>query len=174
VPASSNATGPLGGYGDMFLKVQGAKSGVIKGESHDTAHADEIDVLSWSWGMQGRATLGGGTATGKATMRDLRIIKRVDSSSTALMSALRSNELITKAILTLRKAGKSPLEFFKITIEQGRLTGLTIDAGDKSGSPELFEDLTFTFNKITIEYTPQGKDGQARGSMLFTDQWESA
>ena len=169
-----HAAGPQSGYGDMFLSVKGAKSGEIKGESHDTAHANEIDVLSWSWGMQGRATLGGGTASGKAIVRELKVVKRVDSASTALMSALRSNEVITKAVLTLRKAGKSPLEFMKITIEQGRLTGLSIEAGDQSGSPEVVEDLTFTFNKITVEYTPQGKDGQARGSMLFTDQWESA
>ena len=173
-PGLPNATGPASGYGDMFLSVKCAKSGVIKGESNDISHADEIDVLSWSWGMQGRATLGGGTATSKAVIRELKIVKRVDSASTALMAALRSNDVITKAVLTLRKAGKSPLEFFKITIEQGRLTGLTIEAGDKSGSPEIFEDLTFTFNKITVEYTPQGKDGQGKGSMLFTDQWESA
>ena len=158
----------------MFLSVKGAKSGVIKGESHDTAHGDEIDVLSWSWGMQGKATLGGGTASARATIRELKIVKRVDSASTALMAALRSNEVITKAVLTLRKAGKTPLEFLKITIEQGRLTGLTIDAGDKSGSPDLFEELTFTFNKISVEYTPQGKDGIGKGSMMFEDQWESA
>jgi type VI secretion system secreted protein Hcp len=158
----------------MFLKVKGARSGLIKGESHDSTHADEIDVLSWSWGMQGRATLGGGTATGKAIIRELEIMKRVDSASTALMAALRTNEIITEGILTLRKAGKSPLEFLKITIEQGRVTGLTIEAGDKSGSPEIFERLTFTFNKITVEYTPQGKDGLGKGSMMFTDQWETA
>lgn len=166
-------TGPVSGYGDMFLSIKGAKSGVIKGESQDTAHADEIDVISWTWGMQGKATLGGGTAA-KATVRELKVIKRVDSASTALMAALRSNEVITKAVLTLRKAGKSPLEFMKITIEQGRLIGLTIDAGDHDGSPDVFEDLTFTFNKITVEYTPQGKDGQGKGSMMFTDQWETA
>jgi type VI protein secretion system component Hcp len=51
-----HATGPLGGVGDMFLSVKGAKSGPIKGESQDTAHPDEIEVLGWSWGMQGKAT----------------------------------------------------------------------------------------------------------------------
>jgi type VI secretion system secreted protein Hcp len=167
----ANVGPSAGGYGDMFLLVKGAKSGLIKGESHDSAHADEIDVLSWSWGMQAQSTLGGGVATGKAIVRELKVVKRVDSASTALMAALRSNELITKAVLTLRKAGKSPLEFLKITIEQGRVTGLTIEAGDSGGSPDVFEDLTFSFNKISVEYVPQGKDGQARGSMMFTDQW---
>ena len=161
-----------GGSSDMFLFVKGAKSGVIKGESQDTAHANEIDVVSWSWGMQARASLGGGVATGKATIRELKIVKRVDSASTPLMSALRTNELITKAVLTLRKAGKSPLEFFKITIEQGRVTGLNIDAGDRSLSPDLFEDVTFSFNKISVEYVPQGKDGQAKGGMTFMDEFD--
>jgi type VI secretion system secreted protein Hcp len=89
------------------------------------------------------------------------------------MAALRSNEVIIKAVLTLRKSGAGPLEFLKITIEQGRVTGLTIEAGDKSGSPDLFEELTFTFNKISVEYTPQGKEGLGKGSMMFEDQWES-
>lgn len=156
----------------MFLSVKGAKSGLIKGESHDTSHADEIDVLSWSWGMEARTSLGGGTPTGRAIVRELKIVKRVDSASTALMSALRSNEIITKAILTLRKAGKSPLEYLKITIEQGRVTGLTIEAGDQAGSPDVFENVVFSFNKITVEYVPQGKDGQARGATQFIDQWD--
>ena len=56
-----------GGAGDMFLMVKGAKHGVIKGESQDGQHKGEIEVLSWSWGMQAKTSLGGGTATGKAT-----------------------------------------------------------------------------------------------------------
>src|SRR4029450_11276599 len=125
-PANTNSNG----VGDMFLMVKGAKHGVIKGESLGTQHKDEMQGLGWSWGMQGKASVGGGTATGKAAMHDLKITKRVDSASTALMLALRTNEPITKAVLTLRKAGKSQLEYMKITIEQGRVMSLTIDAGD--------------------------------------------
>jgi type VI secretion system secreted protein Hcp len=155
----------------MFLMVKGAKHGLIKGESQDDQHKGEIEVLSWSWGMQGRPTLGGGAATGKATMHDLKIVKRVDSASTALMQALRTNEVIQKAVLTLRKAGKSQLEYLKITIEQGRVTALTVDAGDTSGSPDLVERVSFSFNKIEVEYVPQGKDGLPQGGMTFADQW---
>lgn len=159
------------GLGDIFLSVKGAKSGVIKGEAQDTVHGSEIDVLSWTWGLQARPNLGGGTASGKAVTHELKIVKRVDSASTPLMSALKSNEIITKAVLTQRKAGKSQLEFLKVTIENGRVTGLTIEAGDRSGSPEIYEHVSFTFNKITVEYVPQGPDGQARGAMQYMDQW---
>ena len=98
------------GAGDIFLWVKGAKSGEIKGESQDTVHAKQIDVVSWSWGMQAKPALGGGGATGKAIVHELKIVKRVDSASTPLMSALRSNEMISKAVLTQRKAGKTQLD----------------------------------------------------------------
>jgi type VI secretion system secreted protein Hcp len=160
-----------GNAGDMFLLVKGARHGLIKGESQDDQHKGEIEVLSWSWGMQGKPTLGGGAATGKASVQDLKIVKRVDSASTALMLALRTNEPIQKAVLTLRKAGKKQLEYLKITIEQGRVTSLTIDAGDTSGGVGVVEKVSFSFNKIEVEYVPQGKDGLPQGGMTFADQW---
>jgi len=156
----------------MFLSVNGARAGAIKGEAQDAAHANEIDVQSWSWGMQGRSTIGTGVATGRATVHELKIVKRVDSATTPLMSALRSNEIITKAVLTVRKAGGSKLEYLKITIEQGRVTSISVEGGGSDESPDLFEHVSFSFNKITVEYVPQGKDGQPRGSMLYTDQFD--
>jgi type VI secretion system secreted protein Hcp len=155
----------------MFLAVKGSKSGKINGEAQDSKHKDEIEVLSWSWGMQGKPSLGGGTASGKATMRELRITKKVDKASTALMAALRTNELITEATLILRKIGKSPLEYLKIKIENGRVMSLDVDAGDASGSPSLQEKVAFSFNKISIEYTPQGQDGMPQGATTFQDEW---
>jgi type VI secretion system secreted protein Hcp len=169
------ANTPLPGAGDMYLKVNGARSGDIKGESIDDKHKDEIEVLSWSWGMQGKSSLAGGTkATGRTTINELRIVKRLDSASTALMLALRTNEPIKSALLTLRKAGKGQLEYFKITIGDARVNSLTIEGGDATGSAEVVEKLSFTFNKIEIEYTPQGKDGLPRGGMLFQDEFTEA
>lgn len=171
MPGPSLATPVSTGTGDMFLMVKGAKHGVIKGESQDDQHKGEIEVVSWSWGMQAKVSIGGGTAAGKATINDLRIVKRIDSASTALMQALRTNEPIQKAVLTLRKAGKSQLEYVKITIEQGRVTALTVEGGDPSGGADVVERVSLSFNKIEVEYTPQNKDGQPQGSMTFADQW---
>ena len=162
------------GTGDMFLLVKGARCGLIKGEAQDDAHKGEIEVLRWSWGMQAKTSLGGGVATGKASMNDLKVVKRVDSASTALMSALRSNESIQKAVLTLRKSGKTALEYLKITIEQGRVTALTLEGGDDEGGADVVEHVTFSFNKITVDYVPQGKDGQAMGGTQFSDQFGDA
>jgi type VI secretion system secreted protein Hcp len=158
----------------MFLSVKGATHGVINGESQDDKHKGEIDVLAWSWGIQGKPSLGGGTASGKATVRELKVVKRVDKASTALMSAVRTNEVIKEAVLTLRKAGKTALEFLKITMEQGRIVSIEIEAGDTEGGAGMLERITISFNKIAVEYTPQGADGLPQGGTTFQDQWENS
>jgi type VI secretion system secreted protein Hcp len=158
----------------MFFKVKGAKHGPINGEAQDDKHKNEIEVLSWSWGMQGKPSLGGGSASGKATIRELRIVKHVDKASTALMSALRTNEVIKEGILTLRKTGTSKIEYLKITIQDGRVMSLEVEAGDDSGGSELLERVSFSFNKIAVEYTPQGGDGMPQGATTFEDQWSES
>jgi type VI secretion system secreted protein Hcp len=155
----------------MFLSVKGATHGVINGEAQDDKHKGEIEVLAWSWGIQGKPSLGGGAASGKATIRELRIVKHVDKASTALMGAVRTNEMIKEAVLTLRKTGKGALEYLKITIEQGRIVSYEVEAGDPGGGATLTERITMSFNKIAVEYTPQGADGQAQGGTTFQDQW---
>ena len=153
--------------GDMFLKVESAKQGQIKGEANDQIHKDEIDVLSWSWGMEAKTALSGAGASPKATLHELNIVKFVDSASTGLMAAMRNNDLIKKAVLTVRKAGGSPHEYFKISIENGRITALDVDAADFSSSGQVAERMSLAFQSISVEYVPQGPDGLPRGAMLF-------
>jgi type VI secretion system secreted protein Hcp len=155
------------GLGDMFLKVTSAKYGLIKGEAKDDAHGGEIEVLSWSWGMEANPGLAGTQPTKRATVRDLKIVKRVDRASTPLMNALRHNEPITEAVLTLRKAGGKQMEFLTIKIEDGRVSELSVDV--ETGGLELVERIGFSFNKITVEYRPQGPDGQLQGGLTFND-----
>ena len=44
---------------DMFLSVEGARTGVIKGEANAPDHLDEIEITGWEWGMSGSSALGG-------------------------------------------------------------------------------------------------------------------
>ena len=67
-------------------------------------------------------------------------------------------------MLTLRKAGKGELEYLKITIEQGRV----IVARHRRGRRERRLDADRSVSasrstRSTVEYTPQGADGQAAG-----------
>lgn len=153
--------------GDMFLKVVSVSRGPIKGEAQDAVHRDEIDVMRWSWGMNAQSALSSAGKSSKATLRELVIVKPVDSASTALMSIMRSNEMIKEAVLTIRKAGSTPHEYFKVTIEKSRITSLDVNAMDYQSLGYMTETLTLSFQRINMEYIPQGADGQKRGSMTF-------
>lgn len=156
------------GYQDIFLKVETTKQGPIKGESRDDKHRDEIDVAAWSWGMEAKTALGAAGPAPKATVNELVVTKRVDSASTALMSALRNNDEIKKAVLTCRKAGTVQHEALRITIQKGRITGLAVETGrEEDATATLSERVTFAFKRINVEYIPQGDDGQPRGAMMF-------
>jgi type VI secretion system secreted protein Hcp len=151
--------------GDMFLRIEGSKQGLIKGESSDAAHAGEIDLLSWAWGMEGNAAAFGQN-TARTTLQELVLHKRVDAASTALMSALRNNEVIKKAVLVARKAGgAAPLEYFKMTMEKARITAVRVQGED--GSPMLREEVRIAFWKVQVEYRPQDAAGGGRGTHTF-------
>jgi type VI secretion system secreted protein Hcp len=149
--------------GDMFLKVETARMGVVKGEAGDAKHKGEIDVLSWSWAMSSRAAMAAAGPSGRATLEELKVIKKIDSASTALMSGLRNNDLIRKATLTVRKAGSDPLEYLKITLQDARITGIALDIENT----EVVERVQFSFERITVDYVPQGQEGGGRGGMSF-------
>jgi len=159
--------------GDMFLKIESAKQGPIKGEAQDQKHKDEIDVISWSWGMASKSSMASTGASSKASLHELSIVKNVDSASTGLMAAMRNNDLIKKAVLIIRKAGGTPHEYFKITIEKGRITALDVNAASFSSTGQVSETLSLAFQKISIEYVPQGADGLPKGAMLFDAEIEA-
>src|ERR1700712_938232 len=98
----------------MFLKLEG-----ITGESKDSVHKGEIDVLAWSWGMSnaGTAHVGGGAGAGKVSVQDLTFTKDVDKGTTVLSLACCNGKHFKQAMLTVRKAGENPLEYLKIKME---------------------------------------------------------
>lgn len=137
----------------MFLKVQG-----VTGEAADKDHKGEIDVVSWSWGMDAPVSVIGGAASGVVSVGELNVLKRVDQSSPTLMGFLRNRKLVPTAQLVVRKAGTTPLEYFKIEIENVRVNGLHAESHDS----ELMERVRLGFSKVKVTYTPQSPTG-ARG-----------
>jgi len=99
---------------DAFLKLDG-----IKGESADSKHKGEIDVVSFSWGMQqrGSSATGGGGGTGKVQVHDITISKRTDASSPLLMLNCANGAHIKTATFVVRKAGGTQLEYLTIQLK---------------------------------------------------------
>ena len=143
---------------DMFIKI-----GDIKGESQDGTHKDSIDVLTYSFGLTqtGNFHSGQGGGAGRVNVHDLSLTKYVDSSSTALMMAAAKGTHIKQALLTVRKAGDTPLEYIKITLDQVLVSSLHT-VGSK-GDERLTENVGLHFGKFKVEYTSQSSESGAEG-----------
>ncbi len=129
-----------------------AKLGDIKGESNDDKHKDEIEVLSFSWGVTNAGTVSsGGGATGKATFHDLSIVHYIDKASPKLLLACATGTHIKEATITHRKAGKVSHEYLIVKMNDVIITGVT-HAGN-SGQPGS-ETVTMAFAKVDFEYKP--------------------
>lgn len=155
---------------DMFLKVTGQRTGEILGESNDKAFPNQIDVQDWSWGMTAPTAVGG-QRTGRVQMHELKLVKAVDRASTALMAVMNTNETITTAVLTVRKAGgiAAALPYFKITLEKARISGYEVQSDiGPTGNPTLTEHVSMTFQTITVDYTLQASAGGSGGGSSFT------
>lgn len=152
---------------DMFLKITSTK-GDIKGESPDAKHKDEIEVLSWSWGasQSGSAHSASGAGSGKANVQDLTITKWVDKSSPVLYQHCLKGTHLKEAILTIRKAGDSPLEYVKVKLIDAIIS--SISAGGSGGQDRLTESVTINFAKMDLKYTPQKKDGSGDAEVPMT------
>lgn len=148
---------------DMFLLVEGQKTGKIVGESRDAVYPGQMQLSGWAWGMSTSAVVGMNTLF-RTALSELNITKKVDTASTALMSVMRNNELIKKGVLTVRKGGGKPIDYFKVTFERARITAYDVSSDD---GPELTERISFAFEKIEIQYFAQDEKGGAKGGSTF-------
>jgi type VI secretion system secreted protein Hcp len=146
----------------MFLKID-----TVDGESRDKQHAKEIDVLAWSWGLSnsGSAHVGGGAGAGKVNVQDVSVTKYVDSASPKLMKACADGSHFANALLTVRKAGGSPVEYIKIKMEEVFVTALS--TGGSGGEDRLTENLSLNFAKVHVDYTPQDAKGAPGTAVPF-------
>jgi type VI secretion system secreted protein Hcp len=157
---------------DIFLKIETARAGPLRGETSDPEFDGQIDVVDWAWGMHSPVQAGGFTASGRVQIKPVTIRKRADSASTALMSALRSNDVVRKAVLSVRKAGGSkPVVCFTVTLEKGRILSYDVSSGiDAQGAPTLLETLTLGFTKITVDYIGQDARGGRTAASSYSDE----
>ena len=143
-----------------------AKLGDIKGESLDDKHKDEIEVLSWSWGVTNAAPASTGTGAGasKPKFQDFSFTHKIDKASPVLMQACATGVHLKEATITHRKAGKGQQEFLIIKMNDVIVTALTDGDSSDGGSSET---VSLAFAKVDVEYKPQKADGSLDAGLHF-------
>jgi type VI secretion system secreted protein Hcp len=145
---------------DIFAKI-----GDIKGESVDAKHKDEIEILSFSWGVTNSATIKtGGGGTGKASFQDLAFLHSIDKASPSLLRACATGEHIKEATITHRKAGKGQQEYLIIKMNDVIVTSVALSDTNSGASSE---NVNLAFAKVDLEYRPQKPDGSLDAGIHF-------
>lgn len=140
---------------DYFLKIEG-----IKGESRDSKHKDEIDLLSFSWGatQTGTHAAGGGGGAGKVQFQDFHFVMKMSKASPVLLQAIATGKHIKEASLVARKAGGTQQEYLKIKFTDVLIS--SYQSGGSQGGDEIpVEQISLNFAKINVEYADQKDDG---------------
>jgi type VI secretion system secreted protein Hcp len=142
-----------------------AKLGDIKGESIDDKHKDEIEVLSYSWGVNNSGSMAHGTGggEGKASFQDITFAHKFDKASPVLMQACATGVHLKEATITHRKAGKGQLEFLVIKMNDVIVTSVQ----NGSSGDSLSENVSLAFAKVNVEYKPQKADGSLDAGIHF-------
>jgi type VI secretion system secreted protein Hcp len=97
---------------------------------------------------------------GKVNVQDLCVSKYADSSSPKLMLNCCNGQHFPNALLTVRKAGGTPVEYIKVKMETVLIAGIT--SGGSLGEDRLTENVILNFGKVSVDYTPQDDKGALR------------
>jgi type VI secretion system secreted protein Hcp len=136
----------------IFIKMDG-----IEGESTDARHKDEIDVLSWSWGVTLSASAGGAGGTGRAVPADLKFSHRIDFASPSLIKACASGRHIKEAVVRVQKTGAAPFEF--LTIKLSDVLVKSVEPGVSTLENNAIETVGLAFARMEFEYRQEVKPG---------------
>lgn len=147
------------GQVDSFLKVDG-----IQGDATSDGHTNEIELTGWHFGgtnAGGFGVSGPGGGAGKVQVNDFVFTMHADKAAPKLFEAMATGKHIPNAVLSVRKAGGSAVDFLKITLTNNLVSGF-----HTSGNGLLPDiEVSLNFAKIEMEFKTQNNDGTAGGSV---------
>ena len=151
---------------DCFLEIDG-----ITGESGDSRHRDEIDVLRFGWGESQHAPVqsGLGAGVGQVRVEDLEVTAGASKASPKLMVACASGRHIATARLTCRLPGLADAHFLVITLTNVRVSRYHVAGAAGVGGVSPTDEIALNFRDIKIEYRARRPDGTLENAV--TGEW---
>jgi type VI secretion system secreted protein Hcp len=142
---------------DNFFKLDD-----VPGESKDSAHPGEIEILSFAFGatQAGSGGIGGGAGTAKVSFQDMHCMSYLGKHGTKLMQKCADGSHIKKGVLTVRKAGEKPLEYLVYEFENVMVTSYQLS---HSGDNVPQESWSLSFEKFKMTYKEQDEKGGMKG-----------
>lgn len=116
--------------------------------------------------QSGTTHMGSGGGAGKVAVQDISVTKYVDKSTPNILKACCNGTHIKEALLTVRKAGGTPVEYIKIKMEEVLIS--SVSTGGSGGEDRLTENVTLNFGKFEFTYTTQKDTGEKDAEIPMT------
>ncbi len=148
---------------DMHIKID-----TIPGHSEIKGFEAQIQLESFSWGMQQTTSFGSssGGGAGKVNLGDFTFVHNVDKSTPKLMIACCTGAHLKDAVLTCRKAGgESAVDFLKITFTDVIVSSVSPSGTNNGDTPN--ETVSLAFSEYKVEYQEQDNKGAKKGGPVI-------
>lgn len=148
---------------DFFIKIDG-----IPGESKDSKHSGQIDVLQWGYSVSQTSTshTGGGSGAGKANFGELHFTHYVDKATPNLMKYCASGKHISTVEVSCCKVGDGSQEYMKITLNEVLITH--VSPMGSTSDPRVTESVGMSYGKVKVEVKEQNTDGSMGATVTGT------
>lgn len=141
---------------DVFLDLGTG----FAGESRDQFHADEIEVLSYTFGVSNSAGAlsTGGAGAGRAAFTDLTVSARQSKATLALLDHVCTGLTVPQGVLSARRATGStvPQDYYTVTLTNCVVTSVNESAG---GDDAVNTSFSLAFAKVQWSYRAQDSNG---------------
>lgn len=145
---------------DTHIKFDG-----VDGEATHKDHKNEIEVLSWNWGVANRSqTAGGGSGKGKAEPHNFFFTKLYDKASPTLAKKCTQGVHFPTVTLTARKSGEGQKDFLKVIMKEVYINSIQ-PSGSMGG--DIVESVEMSYGDIDFAYKPQDEKGGMGGDIKF-------
>ena len=175
-PAGSSGTG---GTGDeqsppitKFLKVKGAKQGVITGSVTEKGKEGTIAVIAVDHAIVSPRDPASGLPTGKRMHSPLVIVTHIDKATPLLYNAEVNNENLPTVELDYWKTAQDGTQslYFKIELTNANISSIKQTNLNSQDDPNVnmfgeYEEVAFTYQKITWTWID--------GGITAEDDWEA-
>ncbi len=164
-PQISIDTAPKDSLQDFYVKIDG-----ISGESKDSKHSGQLDVLSWAYAVSQSSSshTGGGGGVGKANFSDLVFTHYVDKATANLIKYCAGGKHVASVELSCCKVGDGQQEYMKVTLTDVLITHVRPIGA--TNSPRVIEEVGLSYSKIKVEVKEQNGDGSMGATV--TGAWD--
>jgi len=148
----------------LYVKVVGKKQGTFKGDGLTArGHLDQMLASAFDYGLVSPRDPASGQATGKRQHKPVVITKEWGPSMPQFLQAAATNEQLTTVTMEFWDTDPRGMQrlHFMVTLTNASVS----EVKQRLASDLLTEDLSFTFQKITVE--------DRIGKTTFMDDWAS-